>query len=380
MRLISILILLIVSVQSGRAQWQADFYFNQAYESNPFRLPENEPSWISTLDMGLQYNFGDFAVSYRGDYTYFTNFLDRNHYWHQAAFFGEIGPTNMGLYYTQRFNKNDFTIYNYYTGVAYLNHSAELAGFNVFISGNAILTRYAELADLDNIEMNGLLRINKGFETRTTFISGLGIYYKDYTQSYTIIDTVANSSSGQMGEGMGSGSGSTGYYYTELEAPSVSQWQAWIRVAQSIFERTGLSAQYQVRKSLTGSARFVSGPTLGYNEESEIFDDPLGYELQSFGSELTSILPGQVILKASYYQGQKDYITQGIYLSEDIYDEKVLRHDRYNTVAVNLRKVFPAGSVNYEIRFWYQWYRNTSNSYWYNYQNHYSSISLGINF
>jgi hypothetical protein len=286
----------------------------------------------------------------------------------------------MGLYYTQRFNKNDFTIYNYYAGVAYLNHSAELAGFNVFISGNAILTRYAELTDLDNIEMNGLLRINKGFETRTTFISGLGIYYKDYTQSYTIIDTVANSSSGQMGEGMGSGSGSTGYYYTELEAPSVSQWQAWIRVAQSIFERTGLSAQYQVRKSLTGSARFVSGPTLGYNEESEIFDDPLGYELQSFGSELTSILPGQVILKASYYQGQKDYITQGIYLSEDIYDEKVLRHDRYNTVTVNLRKVFPAGSVNYEIRFWYQWYRNTSNSYWYNYQNHYSSISLGINF
>ncbi len=372
-------LILLALLGFSQAQWQADLYVNQAYETNPFRLPENEPSWISTLDLGVQYNFGDFAISYRGDYTYFTNFLDRNHYWHQAALFGEIGATNLGIYYNQRFNKNDYTVYDYYSGVAYLNHSTEIAGFNLFMSGNAILTSYAELTDLDNFELNGLIRINKSFETRSTLIAGFGAYYKDYTQSYTVVDTIAGSS-GQMGGGMGPGSGSSGYYYTELEAPSVSQWQFWARAAQSIFERTGLSAQYQIRRSLTGSARFVSGPTLGYNEESEIFDDPLGYELQSFGAEITSILPAQIILKASYYQGEKDYITQGIYLDEEIYDEDILRNDRYKTATLNIRKVFPAGSVSYELKFWYQWYQNDSNSYWYTYQNHYSSISFGVNF
>ncbi len=380
--IIHIIVSLIVLIQISRAQWQANLYLNQAYESNPFRLPESEASWISILDLGLQYDFGDFAISYTGDYTYFDNFADRNHYWHQAAFFGEIGATNLGVYYNQRFNKNDFTLYNYYSGVAYLNHSAELAGINVYISGNAILTKYAELSDLDNIELNGIVRLNKGFETRTTCIAGFGMYYKDYTQTYTMIDSVENSGGGQSGNGSGSGSGtgSTGYYFVELEAPSVSQWQAWARLAQSVFDRTGISVQYNLRKSLTGSTRFVSGPTLGYNEESEIFDDPLGYELQSIGSELTSILPGQVVMKASYYQGNKNYITQGIYRSEAIYDSETLRYDRYQTASFSLRKAFPAGGANYEVKLWYQWYHNTSNSYWYNYQNHYSSISFGINF
>ncbi len=377
-----IIALLVIFLQAGWAQWQANLYFNQAYESNPFRLPENEPSWISVLDIGLQYNIGDFAISYRGDYTYFTNFLDRNHYWHQAALFGEIGSTNLGVYYNQRYNKDLFSLYDYYTAVAYINHTTDLGGINVYLAGNGILTKYAELSDLENIELNGMLRLNKSFETRTTIIAGFGMYYKDYTQSYTIIDTTAQSGSGQTGNGMGPGvgDGSTGYYYLELEAPSVSQWQGWVRLAQSVFERTGLAVQYHARRSLTGSARFVSGPTLGYNEESEIFDDPLGYELNSFGSELTSILPGQIILKASYYQGKKNYITQGIYLNEDLYDPETLRNDQYQTFSLNLRKTFPAGSLNYEIRLWYQWYSNTSNSFWYNYQNHYSSISFGINF
>ena len=378
----STIIALVCLAQAGWSQWRADMYLNQAYDSNPFRLPEPKASWVTTADLGMQYDFGGVAVSYQSNYPHFGSFPDHNHYWHQASLFGESGATNLGIYYTQRYNQDDFTLYNYYTAAAYINHSFDLSGINIYALGNGILTGYGELSDLDNIELNGIIRLNKGFETRTTLITGFGLYYKDYTQSYMTTDSSVTGGGGQMGGGMGPGSGSgpVDYYTVELDAPSVSQWQAWFRVAQSVLERTGLSAQVMIRRSITGSARFVSGPTLGYNEESEIFDDPMGYALQSVGSELSSILPGQVFLKISYYQGYKNYITQGIYLSESIYDPDILRNDRYTSVTLNARKSIPAGNMYYEIRFFYQWYRNTSNSYWYTYDNHYSSISFGISF
>ena len=66
----STIIALVCLAQAGWSQWRADMYLNQAYDSNPFRLPEPEASWVTTADLGLQYDFGGVAVSYQSNYTH----------------------------------------------------------------------------------------------------------------------------------------------------------------------------------------------------------------------------------------------------------------------------------------------------------------------
>jgi hypothetical protein len=88
------------------AQWHANVYFNQAYDSNPFRLPEPEESWVSTFDIGIQRNFKKISLSYTGSFSRFQNMMDRNHYWHQLALFGSSSKTRWGIYAEQRLNNN----------------------------------------------------------------------------------------------------------------------------------------------------------------------------------------------------------------------------------------------------------------------------------
>ena len=183
-----------------------------------------------------------------------------------------------------------------------------------------------------------------------------------------------------MGPGGGQTASKTLIQNIEVEAPSVSQFQYWLRAAQSLSQGTGLAVQYNARLSLKGNARYLAGLPYNYFDESEIFDDPMGYDLNSFGLELTQILPARFTLKTGFYIGKKMYTSQGIYLDEINFDESILRDDHYNTAQLSLKKVFSLGQTGFTMEIWYQWLNNKSNSYWYNYENHFTSLSLSISF
>ena len=141
-----------------------------------------------------------------------------------------------------------------------------------------------------------------------------------------------------MGPGGGGGGGQGQYpIYTDTEAPSVSQLRLWLRAAQSITAATGLAVQYQNSFLLSGSNRYVAGITYGPNEESRIFDDPMGYESNSIGSELTQLLPGSILLKGAFYLTEKNYSSQGIYLDQENYDETTLRKDTYKSFWIRIQ-------------------------------------------
>jgi hypothetical protein len=361
------------------SQLNTSLYLNQAYESNPFRYPDARESWISTLDGNISFSFDSFTLGYIGSYTGFSNFSERNYYWHQAALTASIKNTRLGVYYDQRFNRGDYTFYNYRAFTGYINHSLSVDSFHLYFAASGIINNYAEISDINNFELNGTMRLNRSFETRTTVIAGAGWHFKKYTTNYTYNDTAST------GMGSGMGQNNTGGTHTliqtvELDAPSVSQFVYWLRIAQSISPSTGAAIQYRARIGLTGTSRYISGLQYGYSEESELFDDPMGYELHSLGLELTQILPEQIIVKASAYRGNKDYTTQGIYTDPETYDESVLRLDKYHTIQAGISKNFSFGQSRLQLQFWYTWTDNESNSYWYNYRNNYSSISLNLSF
>lgn len=373
------IIALIILIIPLHAQVQTYIYFNEAFESNPFLLPDAQESWVSTIEVGVQLNISPISISYNGSYTNFSNFEERTFYWHQAALFSSFGKSNIGVFLNQRFNRNDYTVYNYNTLTGYINHSRNIDTFNFYLGGNVVYNTYPELSQIDNLEVNGSLRINKSFETRTTFIIGSTLHYKKYTTSYSYIDTLFMPSGSGSGQGTNTGMHSL-LQSIEVPAPSVSQLQYWIRIAQSLTNSTGVAAQFRSRINIEGATRTLPGLPFNYNQESEIFDDPLGYELQSVGIEFTQILPAQIIMKASTYLGEKKYTAQGIYIDQETFDPQTLRSDKYHTAHMRLRKNLSIHSTRLAIEFWYRWSENSSNSYWYNFDNHYGSVSINLNF
>ena len=379
MRGYKLIFLITILLSTTSAQLQTYIHLDQAYESNPFRYPDPQESWTSVIEAALQYNLSLVSVSYTGSYTLFTNFSERDYLWHQAAVFSTWENTRAGIYFNQRLNKSDYSLYNYYSFNGYINHSFALSSLNIYLAANGVINQYSELSDINNYELHSSVRLNRSFQTRTTLIGGLAIHYKKYTTSYSYLDTLTNYSSG-MGPGGGQTASKTLIQNIEVEAPSVSQFQYWLRAAQSLSQGTGLAVQYNARLSLKGSARYLAGLPYNYFDESEIFDDPMGYDLNSFGLELTQILPARFTLKTSFYIGKKMYTSQGIYLDEINFDESILRDDHYNTAQLSLKKVFSLGQTGFTMEIWYQWLNNKSNSYWYNYENHFTSLSLSISF
>jgi hypothetical protein len=373
---------LIVLINSAHAQWLVNFSLNHAYDNNPFRMPEAYESWISTFNMGIQYNFKPFSISYIGGFTRFDQIMERNFYLHQLALFGTHGNTNWGVYADQRLNGEAYELYDYITYTAFLNHRLKIWDLNFFFDSHAYLNKYAQFNDIDNLEFSGGIRLNKSFlTTRTTFIIGGTLVFKRYLSTTETLTEVINDG---MGRGNGPGSGTGSYLiYSEMEAPSASQIVAVSRIAQSISASTGIAAQYQKRIMVSGASRFVSGLNDGYSEESQIFDDPIGYESDAVGGEFTQLLPVGLYLKGAFYFTEKKYTTQGIYIDTEIYDDTILRSDTYKTAWVRLQKSIPLnfptnGSMT--IRLIYQWLDNSSNSYWYNYENQYMALDLEFQF
>ena len=356
------------------------FSVDQALDSNPFRLPEAESSWISIINLGVQHNTEDFSLSYTGNYSRFDTFLERNFYWHQAALFAEKNNFQYGLLFEQTFNSTDYEVLNANKYSGYINSYFNIGEFNFYTNLEGNLNYFSQLQELDNFNLDAGIKMQKSFESGTTIIAGSIFHYKKYLTNIVVEDTL-NLSVTTMG---GPGSGRQGgYSFSEYDAPSVSQFQLWLRLAQSITNSTGLALQYQARLIVGGTSRYFSGADYNYADESQIFDDPLGYENQNYGVELTQLLPFGIVLKGAFFNNKKNYADQGIYINEEDYVTDELREDTRKNAWVTLQKKISSkflGSNNISVNLTHQWMKNESNSYWYNYKSTYTGLGLSINF
>ena len=393
---INISIILLLFYTNLFSQWDFNLSLDQSYNNNPFRLPEQQESWISSINFGIERQLNSFEVNYSGSYNYFEAIDVRNFYWHQVGIAFNSQKTNFGIKAEHRINQTDYNIYNYSMLTGYFNQQFQFSKFNWLWSNAAFYNNYSELSQLNNWEINSNIRIHRTLPTRTTLIGGTGIYYKRYTNSeQTIpIDTTSNqimasilgNGRGEPGGGRHTMMGNGGGYfsktvYSNFEVPSITQIRLWTRLAQSITSTTGVAVQYNYQNLLSESARFVTGISYNYSEESEIFDDPMGYKGSSIGGELTQLIFGGMILKSAFYYKDKQYVSQGIYTDAESYEGSILRNDINKTFWINLQKrvgINFRGGSDLILKFNYQWINNQSNSYWYDYSNQH--VSLGLEF
>ena len=318
--ILSVFLLLgLFPVQSLFAQWFFSLDVEQEYDSNPFRLIEPEEDYISQLSLGLLKDWSSVSAQYYGNYSLFNKNRDRNNYWQQLYLSGG-DSTNFYLLSENRINKSEFNYYNYFLIKGGGNHTFIKNKVIGRIGASLAYNIFQEIPEINNFYFSTYFSVNRSFQTKTSLIGSVTYNYKSYNKNEIKveeeIDTTASLNksmdllsvsmgggdlSGGSGDGPGPGHGNggnyDGRYYTNIESPSVSQLRISLRVAQSLAKYTGIALQYYHSISLNGLNRNIIGLDYGYTKESEIFDDPIGYEGPTIGMEFTQIAPYFIILK-----------------------------------------------------------------------------------
>ncbi|MBN1638017.1 MAG: hypothetical protein JW866_03560 [Ignavibacteriales bacterium] len=354
-----ILFLLLLSNLSN-AQFLFSISTDQEYNDNPFNSPNPLSSVVSSYDLGVESYFGDFNLGYYGSYTMFSEFSQRDFWWHQFGlwYYSENGSTSGGLYAEQRMNKDIYNFYDYMNFVGYLKFLFEIEDFYNTLHITAEYTKYDYFTDLNNILASGGYRISRSFESGTTAILGSIFSYKNYFDDEIVI-TSGN------------------------KTPYTMHLSLYGRIAQSVTSTTGIAAQFTNRNILDGTGNYNMQLNQPYGDESGLFDDPVSYEGYAFTGELTQILPFEIILKAGYSYNNKDYKFQGIYTGDTTYTYTTTRLDKQNNLYFGLKKTFAlseSGDIELIVALRYQMINNSSNSYWFNYKTNSIGLNLDLQF
>jgi len=196
---------------------------------------------------------------------------------------------------------------------------------------------------------------------------GMGGYY-DYNDGWGM---------GQMG--MGSWINNSNQITSK---PSSDQWIGKIRIAQSLGNSTGLSADFLLRRNPVNMARFLPGQVSVYITEEELFDDRYGYESEEIEILFTQYLPWKFILKSSPGFRWKNYSKHhALDKDGEILSDQKLRVDQQILFWINLNKsfsIFKGKEAN--IFFDFYWIKNQSNDFYYNYEVSLISMGLGLSF
>jgi hypothetical protein len=377
---------------SSFTQWYYSLYLEQEFNDNPFGIPDPQSDQITRISMGLQKQWESVEAQYYGSFVNFLQNSDRNFYWHQF-FVGGGEETSWNLSLENRINRPDYNLYDYFTGRLGITHTIQQESGLLRLNGSFSLNNFSQIPELNNVFLSAYASYNRSFQTRTSFIGTLSLNYKYYLEkditavppdsTTNALFNISGINQGGMGPGPGGGGHGGGYYYTPStsEVPQVAQIFLSARIAQSLSKSTGLAAQYSNRFNLNSYDRSIAGLIPGYSTESQIFDDPMSYEAQIYGLELTQLLPFQMSLKGAGYYQEKQYVAQGIYLDQETFDESVLREDSYKTFWITLEKRFNFNlftDTSLSIQVYYQWVDNQSNSYWYDYISQNFSIGLQL--
>ncbi len=365
------MLVFLFSQNNSYSQFSFQLASQQEYNSNPFKSFIPQSSFISGYDFLTQYEFYNLGVLYNGSVVNFGNNTDRNFYWNLLGVWANFDSSAVSFSLEQRINRPVYSYYDYYELALNYEHQINLWGITAAIFPALTYTSYKNISILDNFKSSLAITLNKPFEWGTTIILGGSINHKIYTQpNKTDLIQIVNDSN--MVENV---------LIESQNASQITQLAVFARVAQSITPSTGLALQYTNKNILSGLASSVKSLNLTYGDESEIFDDPVNYEGNSFLVELTQILFDDLKLKLGYYNNSKLYPSQGTYNGSQEYSLDLTRRDTQNIFSFSLDKPFSLNdNLGLDIGVRYTYMKNSSNSSVFRYSGSSFNFSLGFNF
>ena len=356
----------LIIFSSNYAQWNFQVSTNQEFNSNPFRSVGAASDIISTFELGVQRNFKNFNILYYGSYNKFNTFSDIDYYWHQLGVYHNTESVTWGAYFEQRFNKANNNYFNYLNYAGYIKKPFEFLSLNWEANISYSSMNYSVIPDFNNWILASNILIRKSFETKTTIIGSALLNYKGFKNYYSDTDSLLANEN---------------INYT-AEAVNITQLVLNLRVAQSLGENTGLAINFNSKNILAGQGYSASLIESTYGD-MELYDDPVSQNGYSVGGILTQMFESGMSIKLAYSYADKSYPSQGIYLSETEENLDVSRLDKQTYFSASITKPFYFDNENgseLDVNLIYHLIKNTSNSYYFNYDVNAISLSLSYIF
>ena len=156
-----------------------------------------------------------------------------------------------------------------------------------------------------------------------------------------------------------------------------------LRVAQSLFHKTGLSAEYLVRRNPNSSVRYLGTQEGFYFSDEELFDDVFGYQSQEVSAALKQMLPFKMSLQIGGSQSYKNYKNRLATQLDGIpFADLRLRRDSQFVFWMQWEKPLKIAENWQPITLRVSWtnWRNESNDPYYKYHMSYWSFGLEHHF
>jgi len=331
-----------------------DNIFNNTYQISDF---------INSFSFGSAYNFdsevNNVQLYYEGSLNYFHTNTSKSFNSHRLGlvethlFSIDDNPLNAGLNISFRNNEDEFELYNFQQISAYINYRHSVSETDFILPGYVFnKNTYKNFPLFSHNEHKLFLTWISNFETRTSLSLNAELNLKQYSQVYDI-------------EG----------YLNEA-----TQVKLLMNVGQALGDQTGMNGYVVVRKNLSDGSRYLIDPadTSIYYEE-EIFNDIYSYDGIETGVGIKHYFTQSIELSLEAKYMIRNYSSLPAVGDNDI-ELTEMREDKQFGLGAGL--LFDLSSVikGLSLSAVWNYFKNNSNDYYYEFSNQIISGSLDYNF
>ena len=331
------------------------------YDDNIFNNYLGASDFINTFSGELGYDFeseqNNFELYYIGFLNRYYEYADKSTTIHKFGavntyLFSEYdNPLNVGINYTVRINKEDYYIYDFNQVSAYANYMHSISESNKIqlgVIGNRI--DYENFSLFSHYQLKAFLKSINSFESRTSLTFAAEIDQKIYIEK-------------MQNQGL---------------ADEVLQSKIYVQLGQGITDNLGLSAYAFLRNNLSGGNRYFNTINYIYYEE-ELFNDIYSNEGIETGITLSYLFVPNIMGKLAGVYEIRNY-TDLPAANEEGNDLNELRKDDQFTAGASLEFGLSNILSGLYLSLNYNFIRNSSNDYYYDYTNQIYAITLGFDF
>jgi Surface lipoprotein assembly modifier len=331
------------------------------FDDNIFNNYLNTSDFINTFSGELGYDFetenNNLEFYYSGFFNRYYEYADKSTNIQKLGvvntyIFSEFeNPLNVGLNYIVRNNKEEYFIYDYNQISAYANYLHSISESNkiqIGVIGNRV--NYENFSIFSNYQFKAFLRSLNSFESRTSLTAAIEFDQKKYIESYE-------------SEGL---------------ADEILQTKLYLQLGQGITPELGLSGFAFFRKNLNGGNRYVYSFDYVFYEE-ELFNDIYSSDGIESGLSITYLFLPNIIGKISGVYETRKYTDLPV-ADEEGNDLDELRVDNEFSIGASLEFGLSKFINGLYLGLNYNYIKNNSNDYFYNYTNQIFAITLGFDF
>ena len=331
------------------------------YDDNIFNNYVGASDFINAFTGELGYDFeterNNFELYYTGFFNRYYEYTDKSA---TIQRFGAVNtylfsendnPLNIGLNYVVRINKEDYSIYDFHEVSAYANYLHSISESNKIqlgVIGNKI--DYKNFPLFSNYQAKAFLRSINSFESRTSLTLAAEIDQKIYIEK-------------MQSQGL---------------ADDALQAKLFLQIGQGITNNLGLSAFALLRNNLSGGNRYYTNVDYIYYEE-ELFNDVYSNEGIESGLTLSYLFRPNIMGKVAAEYESRNY-TDLPAADEEGNDLDELRKDNQFSIGASLEFGLSEILSGLYLSLNYNFIKNSSNDYYYDYNNQIYSITFGFDF